>query len=90
MLLWRKKDTFKNLRFNALKANGLNKIKKIEKNNEKKIITAFSRARKQKPLNYEKSIKFNFIKSYSKIVKNFSKPSKNFYRKQKETKLNPY
>tara|TARA_B100001013_G_C24573061_1_gene427407 strand:- start:49 stop:1092 length:1044 start_codon:yes stop_codon:yes gene_type:complete len=90
LLLWRKRDTFKNLRFNASKANGLNKIKKIEKDNEKKVITAFSRARKQKPLNYEKSIKFNFTNTYSKIIKKFGKPKLDFKEGQKETKLNPY
>ena len=65
-------------------------VEKIEKINKKKVISAVNKARKDKFLNFESSIKFNFIKSYSKIVKNFSKPSKNFQEKQKETKLNPY
>ena len=73
-----------------LKSNILKQIANIEKSNENKVIRAVQKARKGNFLKYEKSIEFNFIKSYSKIVKSFSKHSKNFYRKQKETKLNPY
>ena len=90
-LLYRKKrDSFKTLNSLLLKSNSLKHLISIKKSNENKVILAVQKARKGSFLNYKKSIKFNFIKSYSKIIKNFSKPSKNFYRKQKETKLNPY
>ena len=57
---------------------------------KKKIILAVSKARKQKFLNYKKSIKLNFTNTYSKIIKKFSKPQLDFEEGQKETKLNPY
>ena len=38
----------------------------------------------------QKSIKLNFIKTYSKLIKKFSKPKLVFEEGQKETKLNPY
>jgi hypothetical protein len=90
LLYWKKRDSFKTLNSLLLKSNSLKHLITIERSNENKVIQAVQKARKGSFLNYEKSIKFNFIKSYSKIVKSFSKPSKNFHRKQKETKLNPY
>ena len=90
LLLWSKKNTYKNLRSKLLKGISVNRIKAIEKHNEKKIILAVSNARKQKFLNYKKSIKLNFTNTYSKIIKKFSKPQLNFEEGQKETKLNPY
>ena len=73
-----------------LKNYSLSKLKKIEKINQNKVISAVAKAKKDKFLNMDKSIKLNFVKSYSKIIKNFSQPSKNFKEKQKETKLSPY
>ncbi len=90
LLKWKNKDTFNRLRSQLIKNGQYKQIKKIEKFNENKIKSSVEKARKENFLKYEKSIKFNFVKSYSKIIKSFSKPSKNFHSKQKETKLNPY
>lgn len=90
LIKWAKKDSFKILRSELIKKNYHRQIKTIEKLNENKVKLAVNKARKEKFLDYDKSIKFNFIKSYSKIVKKFSKAAKNFNEKQKETKLNPY
>ena len=90
LLKWSKKSAYKSLRSKLLDIIDLEKLKKIEKNNEKKVITAVSKARKQKFLNYDKSIKLNFINTYSKKIKKFSKPQSSFEKGQKETKLNPY
>ena len=90
LLRWRKKDSFKILQSEILKNITLDKVNKIKRLNENKVIQAVIKARKDKFLSYKKSIKFNFIKSYSKIIKKFSKPSTNFGEDQKETKLNPY
>ena len=83
LLYWKKRDSFKTFKSQFLKSNILKQIVNIEKSNENKVIRAVQKARKGNFLKYEKSIEFNFIKSYSKIVKSFSKHSKNFYRKQK-------
>ena len=85
-----KKNTYKHLKSKLLKVISINRIKKIEKLNEKKVMFAVSKARKQKCMNYEKSIKLNFTNTYSKIIKKFSKPKLDFEEGQKETKLNPY
>jgi len=90
LLQWKEKNSFNIFRSHLLNKKYSKQVEKIEKINKKKVISAVNKARKDKFLNFESSIKFNFIKSYSKIVKNFSKPSKNFQEKQKETKLNPY
>ena len=90
LLSWKSKDSFKYLRFQLIKNKKHRQIKLIEKLNENIVISSVEKARRESFLKYEKSIKFNFIKSYSKIIRSFSKPSKNFHSKQKETKLNPY
>ena len=90
LLNWKNKDSFEWLRSQLVKNNKLRQIQLIEKLNKNIVISSVEKARKGNFLKYEKSVKFNFIKSYSKIIKNFSKPSKNFHSKQKETKLNPY
>tara|TARA_B100001123_G_C15259411_1_gene1005989 strand:+ start:160 stop:1197 length:1038 start_codon:yes stop_codon:yes gene_type:complete len=87
---WKGKDSFQWLRSQLIKNKKYNNVKRIEKSNENKVKLAVKKARKENFLNYEKSVKFNFVKSYSKVIKNFSKASKNFHSKQKETKLNPY
>ena len=90
LLKWRNKDSFKWLRFQLIKNGKYKQVKKIENFNEVKVKLSVAKARKENFLKYEKSIKFNFIRSYSKIIKSFSKPSNKFHSKQKETKLNPY
>ena len=90
LLLWKKKSTYKDLLSKMLKVTNLKIIKKIEKVNERKLITAFSIAKKEKFLDFENSVKLNFINSYSKIIKKFSEPKLDFQEGQKETKLNPY
>ena len=90
LIYWRKRDSFKSFRTQLIKNNNLHQVKRIEKANKNKVIFAVEKARKANFLKYEKSLKFNFVKSYSKIIKNFSEPSTNFHEKQKETKLNPY
>ena len=90
LLNWKSKNSFNIFRSQLLKNNCLKQIKLIEKINKEKVIFAVSKARKDKFLNFEKSLKLNFIKSYSNIIKGFSKSSKNFQAIQKETKLNPY
>ena len=71
LLYWKKRDSFKILKSQLLKSSNLKQLVNIEKSNERKIIQAVQKARKGKFLKYEKSLKFNFIKSYSKIVKSF-------------------
>ena len=90
LLKWESKNSFNIFRTQLLNNKCSEIVKKIERNNEKKVISAVNKARKAKFLKFEDSIKFNFIESYSKIIKSFSKPSKNFKEKQKETKLSPY
>ena len=87
---WSKRNSFKFFKTQMLKNYSLSKLKKIEKINQNKVTSAVARAKKDKFLNMNESIKLNFVKSYSKIIKNFSQPSKNFKEKQKETKLSPY
>ena len=65
-------------------------VKKIYKNNNKKINLAINKARNASVLNYEKSIQFNFSKKYSNIIKKFAKNNIEFKGGQKETKLKPY
>ena len=43
-----------------------------------------------KTIDFNESLKLNFIKSYSKVIKRFNLPVKNFVGGQKETKLKPY
>ena len=64
LLYWKKRDSFKALNSLLLKSISLNTLKNIEKSNENKVILAVQKARKGSFLNYEKSIKFNFIKTY--------------------------
>ena len=90
LLYWKNKNSFRIFRSELLKLKYSKQIQQIEKLNENKIISAVKKARKDKSLKFDQSIKLNFIKSYSKIIKKFSLPSTNFKEKQKETKLNPY
>ena len=90
LLNWKGKNSFNIFRSQLLKKNCLEQVKAIEKINKKKVMSAVFKARKDKFLKFEKSIKFNFIESYSNIIKSFSKASKNFQGVQKETKLSPY
>ena len=41
-------------------------------------------------MSFDKSMRLNFIKSYSKKIKKFNSPNKDFFGGQKETKLIPY
>jgi len=90
LLKWKNKNSFNILRSQLLKNGYLNQVNKIEILNSNRIISAVNKARKDKFLDFEKSIKFNFIRSYSRIIKKFSNSSTNFNEKQKTTKLNPY
>lgn len=90
LIKWKGKDSVIWMRKKLLKNNQLKKITLIEKNNISLLKKSIEKARKGSFLNYEKSLKFNFVKSYSKLIKNFSDPKKNFSYKQKVTKLNPY
>tara|TARA_B100001123_G_C15344700_1_gene1036467 strand:+ start:8892 stop:9935 length:1044 start_codon:yes stop_codon:yes gene_type:complete len=90
LLKWKNKDSFKWFKQKLIKNGYLKTIERIEKSNKNRVRLAAQKARKEKFLNYNKSVQFNFINTYSKIVKKFSNPSKNFAEKQKETKLNPY
>lgn len=87
---WKNKDTFKNMRLQLIKLFNEKIINKIDKINENNIILSVNQARKQKTMNFEKSLQVNFIQSYSKIIKNFSKPKKMFDKGQLDTKLAPY
>ena len=87
---WKGKDPVKWLRKELLKNNQEKNIFKIEKTNKALLEKALKKARSEDFLSYRKSLKFNFIKSYSKLVKKFSKPKINFGHEQKITKLNPY
>tara|TARA_Y100000294_G_scaffold176914_1_gene200706 strand:+ start:633 stop:1676 length:1044 start_codon:yes stop_codon:yes gene_type:complete len=90
LLKWKKKDSFNWIRSQLIKNKMHKHIKKIEQFNENRVRQAIQNARKDNFLKYDKSIKFNFVNSYSQIIKKFSSPSKDFKEKQKETKLNPY
>jgi TPP-dependent pyruvate/acetoin dehydrogenase alpha subunit len=69
------------------KQNYLNKkFTTIEKNIKQSVI----KAKKEKEMSFDKSMKLNFIKSFSKKINKFSTPKKNFFGGQKETKLLPY
>ena len=83
---WLNKDCVKDL---ASKISG-NLVNKIYQNNKKKINIAINKARRARVLDYNKSIQFNFTKSYSNTVKKFVKNSIEFQGGQKETKLKPY
>ena len=87
---WKKKDTFKNMRLQLLKFFDEKIINKIDTINENNIKLFVNQARKQKNIDFKKSLEMNFIKSYSKIIKNFSKPKKIFDIGQKDTQLKPY
>ncbi len=90
LLKWKKKDTFNEMRNKITKYFDENLIKKIEKENIKKIENSVIQAKKQKSLDFNKSLELNFVISYSKIIKNFSKPKKIFKKGQIDTKLAPY
>ena len=78
------------MRKKLLKSNQVKKVMMIEKNNQNLLNKSIKKAKVGNFLNYEKSLKLNFIESYSKLIKKFSEPKKDFTYKQKVTKMNPY
>lgn len=87
---WRGKDSVSWIKNKLLKKKMNNLVNKIETKNNKKLDNALKKARQESFLRYEKSLKLNFIKSYSKIIKKFSKPQKMFKHKQKLLIPKPY
>lgn len=65
-------------------------IANIRKNEKAKILKIIKKAKKQKFLDFNQSLKLNFIESYSNKIKNFSVDKIDYISKQKETKLEPY
>ena len=88
---WKNKSSFKYL-CGLIKKMRINKkvIDDIEKNNIKKINKAIDSALKDKFLDFNSSLKCNFVTSYSKIIKKFTNKKLNFKTGQKDTKLAPY
>ena len=87
---WKGKDSVEWMRKKLLKSNQVKKVMMIEKNNQNLLNKSIKKAKVGNFLNYEKSLKLNFIESYSKLIKKFSEPKKDFTYKQKVTKMNPY
>ena len=90
LIKWKNKDSFLDLRKTLIKKLRLKKISNIENINKKKIIAAVKKARTEKFLRFDKSLKYNFVKAFSRKIKTFSKPSTKFKSNQQQTKLNPY
>ena len=88
---WKNKSSFKYL-YSLIKKMRINEklIEDIEKNNIKKINNAIDNALKDKFLDFNSSLKCNFVTSYSKIIKKFNNKKLNFKTGQKDTKLAPY
>jgi TPP-dependent pyruvate/acetoin dehydrogenase alpha subunit len=87
---WKKKDTFKNMRLQLVELFNEKIINKIDSINENNIKLSVNQARKEKIIDFKKSLEVNFVQTYSKIIKNFSKPKKMFDKGQLDTKLIPY
>ncbi len=66
------------------------KINEIIKKNKSKVNSAIKFSRTAKILNFEDSLKYNFVEKYSNHIKKFSKNNSLFLSNQKETKLEPY
>jgi len=90
LIKWKNKDTSKEFREKLKKYFSQNLIDKIEKKNENLVKVAVKKAKQQKTLSFDKSLKVNFIKSYSKKINKFSKPKTLFDKGQLDTKLAPY
>ena len=88
LIKWKNKDSFLDLRKTLIKKLRLKKISNIENINKKKIIAAVKKARTEKFLSFDKSLKYNFVKAFSRKIKTFSKPSTKFKSNQQQTKLN--
>lgn len=83
---WKKKDP--DLFFQKkINKKDIKKIKKINLNYIDKII---KNASKEKFLSFEKSLKLNFIKSYSSKIKKFTQNNSTFKSSQQPTKITSY
>ena len=64
LIKWKNKDSFLDLRKTLIKKLRLKKISNIENINKKKIIAAVKKARTEKFLSFDKSLKYNFVKAF--------------------------